>query len=126
MLDALSWYITIQILGILAFPAVFILFKRLPDRGFTLAKPAAIAFFSYVLWLLGLSHIAPNTQLTIVVVLAVVAVPIIYLFRKNLLEIKNFARQNWPMLLAAEFLFLALSLKYRQSTIRKSLWTSGS
>ena len=112
MLDALSWYITIQILGILAFPAVFILFKRLPDRGFTLAKPAAIAFFSYVLWLLGLSHIAPNTQLTIVVVLAVAAVPIIYLFRKNLLEIKNFARQNWPMLLAAEFLFLAFFLMW--------------
>ena len=89
MLDALSWYITIQILGILAFPAVFILFKRLPDRGFTLAKPAAIAFFSYVLWLLGLSHIAPNTQLTIVVVLAVAAVPIIYLFRLLIVYISS-------------------------------------
>ena len=75
MLDALSWYIAIQALGILALPAAFVLFKRLPDRGFTLAKPAAMVFFSYVLWMLGLSHIAPNTQLTIVLVLAVAAVP---------------------------------------------------
>ena len=112
MLDALSWYIAIQLLGILAFPAAFVLFKRLPDRGFTLAKPAAIAFFSYVLWMLGLSHIAPNTQLTIIAVLVVAAVPGIYLFRKNLSEIKNFSRQNWPMLLAAEFLFLTFFLMW--------------
>ena len=75
MLDALSWYIAIQVLGVLAFPATFVLFKRLPDRGFTLAKPAALVFFSYVLWVLGLSHIAPNTQLTITLVLLGAAAP---------------------------------------------------
>ena len=83
MLDALSWYMAVQILGFLAFPAGFLLFKHLPDRGFTLAKPAAMVFFSYVLWMLGLSHIAPNTQFTIVAILVVAAIPSVLLFRKT-------------------------------------------
>ena len=112
MLDALSWYIAVQILGFLAFPAGFLLSKRLPDRGFTLAKPAAMVFFSYVLWMLGLSHIAPNTQFTIVAILVVAAIPSILLYRKNLDEIKEFFRQNWPMLMAAEILFLGFFLMW--------------
>ena len=110
MLDALSWYIAIQLLGLLAFPAAFVLFKRLPDRGFTLVKPAALAFFSYVIWILGLSHIAPNTQLTIIVVLVAASAPIIYLLRKNLPAIKDIVRQNWPVMVAAEILFLGFFL----------------
>ncbi|MEC9238604.1 MAG: hypothetical protein VYC69_08085, partial [Chloroflexota bacterium] len=112
MLDALSWYIAIQVLGVLAFPATFVLFKRLPDRGFTLAKPAALVFFSYVLWVLGLSHIAPNTQLTITLVLLVAAAPSVYLYGRNLAEIKDFARQHWPILLAAEVLFVGFFLMW--------------
>ncbi|MCH7736511.1 MAG: hypothetical protein IH872_03815 [Chloroflexi bacterium] len=112
MLDALSWYIAVQALGILALPAAFVLFRRLPDRGFTLAKPAAMVFFSYVLWVLGLSHIAPNTQLTIILILAVAAVPSVFLFRQHLTEIKEFARQHWPMLVAAEVLFIGFFLMW--------------
>ena len=112
MLDTLSWYIAVQILGFLAFPAGFLLSKRLPDRGFTVAKPAAMVFFSYVLWMLGLSHIAPNTQFTIVAILVVAAIPSILLYRKNLDEIKEFFRQNWPMLMAAEVLFLGFFLMW--------------
>ena len=112
MLDALSWYIAVQILGFLAFPAGFLLSKRLPDRGFTLVKPAAMVFFSYVLWMLGLSHIAPNTQFTIVAILVVAAIPSVLLFRKNLNEIKEFIQKNWPMLMAAEVLFLGFFLMW--------------
>ena len=112
MLDALSWYIAIQALGILALPAAFVLFRRLPDRGFTLAKPAAMVFFSYVLWVLGLSHIAPNTQLTIILILVVAAVPSALLWRRFLAEIKDFVRQHWPMLVAAEVLFIGFFLMW--------------
>ncbi len=112
MLEALNWYIAIQALGILALPAAFVLFRRLPDRGFTLAKPAAMVFFSYVLWVLGLSHIAPNTRLTIILILVVAAVPSAFLLRRFLAEIKDFVRQNWPMLVAAELLFIGFFLMW--------------
>ena len=110
MLDVVSWYIAVQVLGILAFPAAFVLFKRLPDRGFTLAKPAGMVFFAYILWALGLTHIAPNTQLTIVVILGVAAVPSIYLFVRNFGEIVDFVRENWTVLVVAEALFIEFFL----------------
>ena len=110
MLDALSWYVAVQVLGVLALPASFVLFRRLPDRGFTLAKPAAMVFFSYILWILGLSHVAPNTQLTIVLILVVAAVPSAFLARRLLPELLDFMRQNWPMLVAAEILFIGFFL----------------
>ncbi|MQG11067.1 MAG: hypothetical protein FI716_06150 [SAR202 cluster bacterium] len=110
MLDVVSWYIAIQTLGILAFPAAFVLFRRLPDRGFTLAKPAGMVFFAYILWVLGLTHIAPNTQLTIVVILAVSVVPSIYLLVRNFGEIVDFVRENWTVLVVAEALFIGFSL----------------
>ncbi len=71
-----------------------------------------MVFFSYVLWMLGLSHIAPNTQFTIVAILVVAAIPSVLLFRKSLNEIKEFIRQNWPMLMAAEVLFLGFFLMW--------------
>ena len=94
----------------MAFPAAFVLFKRLPDRGFTLAKPAGMVFFAYILWALGLTHIAPNTQLTIVVILGVAAVPSIYLFVRNFGEIVDFVRENWTVLVVAEALFIEFFL----------------
>ena len=112
MLDALSWYFAVQFLGLLAFPATFVLFRRLPDRGFTLTKPAALVFFSYILWVLGLTHAAPNTQLTIGVIL-LVAVPIsIFLMFRNLRDISEFIQEHWPMLLVAEVLFAGFFLMW--------------
>ena len=70
-------------MGVLAIPAAFVLFRRLPDRGFTLAMPAAMVFFSYILWVLGLTHIAPNTQITVVIILVLAAIPSALLARRK-------------------------------------------
>ena len=52
--------IGVALLGILALPLCFVLFRRLPDRGITLAKPLALVLFSYVLWVASLTHIIPK------------------------------------------------------------------
>ena len=108
----MSWFVAVQAMGLLALPSAFVLFRRLPDRGFTLAMPAAMVFFSYLLWVLGLTHIAPNTQFTIIIILVVAAIPSAFLLRRYLPEIKDFVRQNWPMLVAAEALFIGFFLMW--------------
>jgi YYY domain-containing protein len=112
MLDALSWYIAIQALGLLALPAAFVLFSRLPDRGSTLAKPAAMVFFSYILWVLGLTHIAPNTQLTVGVILLVALPAGIFILWRNREDLLDFVEEHWPMLVVAEVLFLGFFLMW--------------
>ena len=71
-----------------------------------------MVFFSYILWVLGLTHIAPNTQLTIILILVVAAAASAFLMRRFLFEFREFVRQNWPMLVAAEILFLGFFLMW--------------
>ena len=112
MLDALSWYLVIQVLGMLTFPGAFVLLKRLPDRGFTLIKPAALVFFSYILWTLGLTHTAPNTQLTIGLILLMTVPLSAFMVWRNKSDISKFFREHWQMLAAGEALFLGFFLMW--------------
>ena len=110
MLDALSWFLALEALGLVALPFVFVLFRGLPDRGVTLAKPAALVCFSYVLWILGLTRLVPNTQLTIVILLVVGAVGAAVLAWRVWPELGDFLRRRWPLFLASEAVFIGLFL----------------
>ncbi len=110
MVAPLLWFIVLQGLGLIAFPLAFRLFHRLPDRGYTLAKPLALVLFSYAAWLLGLSRLAPVSQLTLVALVAAGIVLSAWLSRRQKAEIIGFVRADWRMLLAAEAVFLAFFL----------------
>jgi YYY domain-containing protein len=104
--EVVAWLLALELLGLLAFPLAFVLFRRLPDRGFTLAKPLALLLFAYAYWLLGLSHLAPNSRWTIVGILAVAALPAGWLVRRRAAEVRAFLGGHWRLLLAAEAIFL--------------------
>ena len=106
MVDAAIWFLSIEILGLLALPLSFVLFHRLPDRGYTLAKPLALILGSYTLWLLGLSHIAPNTRTTIFGILVLGGLIAGLLIWRNRDPLLAFLKREWPGLLAAEGIFL--------------------
>jgi YYY domain-containing protein len=110
VVDALTWLLAIELLGLLAFPLAFVLFQRLPDRGFTLAKPLALVIFSYTLWVAGLTHLIPNTRFTIIVILLLGAAASGLVFRATADRVKVFLREEWRTLLVAEAVFLAFFL----------------
>ena len=106
MIDILSWLLAVELLGILALPICLVLFRRLPDRGITLAKPLALVLFSYVLWVFGLTHVIPNSRVTIVIILVLGAVAGLLLVRGHAAAIREFLRKEWRTLAVAEALFL--------------------
>ncbi|MSQ06126.1 MAG: hypothetical protein EXR54_04920 [Dehalococcoidia bacterium] len=106
MADVVTWLLALELLGLLAFPLAFVLFRRLPDRGFTLAKPLALLLFAYVFWLLGLTHIVPASRWTIAGILAAAALPAGWLLRRHAAEVRHFLLAHWRTLLAAEAVFL--------------------
>ncbi len=110
MLDAITWLLAVELLGILAFPLCFVLFRRLPDRGITLAKPLALVLFSYVLWLAGLTQWVPNSQLTIIIILVLGAAVGGLVFRATAGRVIAFLKEEWRTLLVAEGIFLAFFL----------------
>ena len=108
MQDALIWFLLLELAGLVALPWAFFLFRFLPDRGLTLVKPAALLLFSYVLWVLGLTHVWPNTQLTVWAIFLTAAAGSYWLVRTRWEELRDFLRNNWPVLLTAELIFVAL------------------
>jgi YYY domain-containing protein len=106
VLAPLAWLLAIQALGLLAFPITFVLLRRLPDRGYAFAKPLALVLSSYLLWVLGLTQLVPNSRLTILAILALGALVSGWLLRRNLPQMKGFLKAQWRPLLAAEVLFL--------------------
>ncbi len=108
MADALIWFLLLELTATIALPWAFFLFRFLPDRGLTLVKPAALLLFSYALWVLGLAHIWPNTQLTAWAIFLVATGGSLWLYRSRWEELRDFLQSNWPVLLAAELIFVGL------------------
>ena len=110
MLDALVWLLAIELLGLVALPLAFLLFHRLPDRGYTLAKPLALVLFPFVLWILGLTHLIPNSRFTIIGILVLGSAVSALLLIRYMDQIAAFVRAEWRTLLVAEGVFLAFLL----------------
>ena len=110
MVDALVWLFAIELLGLAAVPLAFLLFHRLPDRGYTLAKPLALVLFPFALWILGLTHLIPNSRFTIIGILVLAAAVSAWVFNRYKDQVAVFVRAEWRMLLVAEGLFLAFLL----------------
>ena len=110
MVDALVWLLTIELLGLVALPLAFLLFHRLPDRGYTLAKPLALLLFPFVLWILGLTHLIPNTRFTIIGILVLGTAVSVGLLNRYKDQLAVFVRAEWRTLLVAEGVFLAFLL----------------
>ncbi len=51
MFDVLIWWLMIQLIGWLALPVAFRVFRWLPDRGYTFAKSVGLLLTGYFVWL---------------------------------------------------------------------------
>ena len=105
MLDALRWLITVEIIGLAAFPLAFYLLPRLADRGFTLSKPFGILLVSYLFWLLGLAHIPTVQPIAIALVLLLAALSA-YIAYRNFDDLRDFITREWRTIVIAEAIFL--------------------
>ena len=108
MQHALIWFLVVQLVGLLALPLAYSLFRRLPDRGFTLAIPLGLLLGSYLFWVAGLTHVLPNSRYTIIGVLTLLALASGLLLRRNWSGLWSFLRENWVPLLTAKLVFIGL------------------
>ena len=107
MHHVLIWLLVVELMGLIALPLTFSLFRRLPDRGLIFSKVLALLLSSYILWVLGLTHIAPNSRYTIIAILLGLALVAAFVLWRKLPEITSFIRREWFPLLTAELVFLA-------------------
>ncbi len=106
MTHAIVWLLTIEALGLLAFPAAYALFPALRDRGFGFAKPLGMLMLAYPVWVLGSAHFPLGSRATAAMVLVALAVVAVALARRMWPEILDFVRREWRLLAATEAVFL--------------------
>ena len=111
MLDALRWLITVELIGLAAFPLAFYLLPRLADRGFTLSKPLGILLVSYLFWVLGLAHIPTVQPIAIALVLLMAALSA-YIAYRNFDDLRDFITREWRTLVIAEAIFLVFFISW--------------
>ena len=111
MLDALRWLITVELIGLAAFPLAFYLLPRLADRGFTLSKPLGILLVSYLFWVLGLAHIPTVQPIAIALVLLMAALSV-YIAYRNFDDLRDFITREWRTIVIAEAIFLVFFISW--------------
>lgn len=106
MAETLSWWLAVTVIGLIAFPFVFLFFPRLPDRGYAFAKVFGILIVGYVFWILGSAWVLRNTFGGIVWALLIVGIVAAVVARRKRDEVSAFVRRQWKLLLTIEGLFL--------------------
>ncbi len=112
MSDPLAWLALFLLMGVLGFPLSFLLFQRLPDRGYAFSKPLALILAAYVLWILGLTGSVLNVPQTVAGILLAGVAVFGWLYYRSWPELEAFLKAQWRYILAVEGLFLFVFLAW--------------
>jgi len=119
----LLWLLAVEAAALTATPIAMSLFRRLPDRGYLLAKPLGLLLLAYPVWLLVSLKVVHFEQAT---VLAWLGVLLMIAGATVMLRWDDFAAalgKNWRLYLFAEALFLSAFLfAYELRVLNPDLW----
>jgi YYY domain-containing protein len=114
-----SWYLTVTLLGWLAFPLVYRLFPALADRGYSLSRAVGLLVWGYFFWLLTSLRLSQNDVGGLLLGLLILAGLSIWALRSierrhgdegdpfgNLSILVAWVRHNRRLILSIEGLFL--------------------
>ena len=94
-----------QVVGLAALPLCLLLFRRLPDRGYTLSKAFALLLVGYFFWIGNIVRILPNSSggIWVVVFIFLGISALVFWARRD--DLAAFARERWWLIAATEAVF---------------------
>ncbi|MFB0545345.1 MAG: DUF2298 domain-containing protein, partial [Anaerolineae bacterium] len=117
------WWLALEILGLLAWPLAFTVFKHLSDRGYILAKSLGLLFVAYLVWLSASLHFLRNTLPTALLALYLLSFLSFCLLWRNQERIWAFWKEKWLLVIINEALFtLAFLLFVGIRLLNPDLW----
>ena len=115
LLSICFWYLSITLLGWIFYPLIRIVYKGLPDRGYSLLKLTSLILITLPIWLASSIGFTFNRLLIIGVFLGAFFINF-YIFIKNKKTIIDELRQNYRYFIKVELIglfFFALFLMIR-------------
>lgn len=108
MSETLVWWLMLQVVALASLPLCLTLFRRLPDRGYTMSKAFGLLLLGYLFWILNVMHILPNSTTGIIWVLIPLFAVSGFVGWRRREELLEFWRERWWLIYAAEaLLFVA-------------------
>jgi YYY domain-containing protein len=106
-LGVVVWYVAAGALGLIVFPILYLAVPGLADRGYGLARTAAVLLLSFLVWFPASFRLLPFTRETIFVAALAMAVAAGLIARSRWAALKDFVRRNARLILIEEAVFLA-------------------
>ena len=106
MIDFIAWALTVEALGLIALPVIFVLFSRLPYGGYAFSKPLGILLFSFLVWGVGLTGIVPLNRAVVLLIAVILLAACLLVVRSRLPEFLDYVKaQRWTIVVV-DVLFL--------------------
>ena len=103
-----SWWALATLAGVLALPLCVRLLGGLPDRGYTLARATGLLLVGYLYWLLASLGFVRNTAGSMGLAWLLALGLALLVYARAPLDWRAWWRENRPVVMAGEMLFLAL------------------
>ncbi len=105
MLAVVSWWLIIEVIGLLALPIALRLFRHLPERGYAFARPLGLLLTGYVLWMGSSLGFLGTSRTTILFALLLLGLISMAIWRREGQEMLAFLRENRRLVIATELIF---------------------
>lgn len=107
LISVLSWWLSVEILGLAALPIAFWSLRWLPEQGYTFSKILGLLIASYLLWIGAMTgFIENNSGGVLFSICAVFGISIFLVIRKKLWsELLQFVQDQKRLILVVEILF---------------------
>ncbi len=108
MWDIIRWYLTLTVLGWLAFPLAYRLLPGLPGRGYALSRALGLLVWGFIFWLLGSLQLITNNLAGITLAAAALGGLSLAALRSiHWQEASTWLRRNLALVVSVEILFIA-------------------
>lgn len=109
MIETLTWWVMLEVLGLAATPIIFLIARRLPGRGYALGKILGILLLGYIVWITGILHLMAFTQGSAFVALLLITAFSGWLLLRDggglLAELRQFVREQRILIIVTEVVF---------------------
>ncbi|HKP53502.1 MAG TPA: DUF2298 domain-containing protein [Chloroflexia bacterium] len=109
----LLWFLAAQLLGFVALPIIFSVFRNLPDRGYAFAKLLGLLLVSWGAWIAASTRLIPFTVWSVLLMLAIMGMVAALCWRLGAgKEIREFFARKRSLIIFYEVLFIAAFLSF--------------
>ncbi len=102
----LRWFVIFFIIGLSCLPLNLYFFKSFKDKGYIFSKLIGLSILSYIVFILGILHLAKFNQITIIFILILLILSNYFIARVKNINIISIVKNKFKIFLLEELIFL--------------------